>query len=113
MLGSHLYHHAGVLGKKGLHHVAILTQVVQIDVQAAFGVGKAHLKQTGDQATGTDVVACHYPSLLHHLLNGLEGIAEVFWILHRGHIVAHLVQALGKGRTAEALLVEGEVDMVE
>ena len=43
----------------------------------------------------------------------LEALAEVLRILDRRHVVAHLVEALGKGAAAQLLLAEGEVDMIE
>ena len=55
----------------------------------------------------------HDPSALDELLHGVEGIGEVLGVLHRGHVVAHIAQALCEGRAAEPLLVEAEVNMVE
>ena len=103
----------GILGKQGLHHVAIGTEVVQVDVHTALGIGKAHFQQRGNQTTGGDVVTSHYPALLNELLNGHEGVGKVFGILNSRNIAAHLAKTLGKGRTAETLLVQREIDVVK
>ena len=91
------HHDAGILGKERLHHVAVLAEVVQVDVHAALGVGEAHLQQGGNQTAGRDVVSGHDPSFVYQLLNGHEGVGEVFYILHRRHVAAHLAEALRKG----------------
>ena len=86
---------------------------MEVDVHTALGVGKAHLQQGGDQTTGGDVVTCHDPALLNHLLNSHERISEIFGILDGGHVGAYLAQALGKGGATKALLVKREVDVIE
>ena len=43
VLVTHLDDYAGILGKERLHHITVLAKVVQVDVQAAFLVGEAHL----------------------------------------------------------------------
>ena len=48
MLVAHLDDNAGVLGKQRLHDVAVLADVVQVDVHTALGIGKAHLQQRRD-----------------------------------------------------------------
>ena len=58
-------------------------------------------------------MAGHDPALLDELLNDHEGVGKVLGVLHRGHVVAHLAQRLRKGRAAQVLLVEGEVDMID
>ncbi len=87
---AHLDHHTGVLSEEGLHDVAILTDVVEVDMHTALRVGEAHLQEGGDQTTGRDVVTGHDPPLLDELLDGHEGIAEVFGVLHRWYVVAYL-----------------------
>ena len=82
-------------------------------MDTTFGIGETHLQEGCYQTTGTDVVTCYHPSTLNHLLHHHEGITEVFGILHCRHVVAHLVEALSKGRTAEMQFVKGEVDMIE
>ena len=112
VLIGHLHDDTGILGQEHLHHI-IAGKVVQRDVHTACGVGKTHLQQCGDHTTCADVVASHDDPLLDQSLQGIEGITEVFRIAHRGHIIAHLAQALCEGTTAKTLLAEGEVDMIE
>ena len=113
VLIAYFDHHTWVLSKERLHDIAILADVVQVDVHTTLGIGEAHLQQSGDQTTGRDIVTSHNPTLLNQLLNSHEGIGEVLGVLYRRHIVAHLTQTLGKGRTTQTLLVEREVDMIE
>ena len=100
VLVAHLDDHAGILGEERLDNVTVLTEVMQVDVLAALRVGEGHLEQRGDETTGRDVVTSHDPAAVDELLHGHEGVGKVLGILHRGHIVAHLAKALGKGRTA-------------
>ena len=86
---------------------------MQVDVHTALGVGETHLKQCGDETTGADVVACHYPAPLYHLLHGVECIGEILRVLHRRHVVAHLAEALCESTSAEHQFVEREVDMID
>ena len=58
-------------------------------------------------------MACEDPAAVDELLHGLKALAEVLRVLDRRHVVAHLVEALGKGAAAQLLLAEGEVDMIE
>ena len=44
VLVAHLDDDAGILGKERLDDVAVGTDVVQVDVHAATGVGEAHLQ---------------------------------------------------------------------
>ena len=98
---AHLHHHTRILGEEHLDEVVTL-KVVEVYLKSALRVGKAHLEQAGDETARTNVVTCQDEAFLHQLLNGVESIAEVFGILHRGHIATHLLQRLGKSRTAEA-----------
>ncbi len=82
-------------------------------MHAALSVGKAHFEQCGYQSAGADVVTCHYPTAVYQLLNGVEGVAEILGIFHRGDIVAHLAETLCECASAEALLVEREVYVVD
>ena len=86
---------------------------MQVDVQTTLGIGEAHLQESGDETTSRDIMTGHDPSLLDELLNGHEGISEIFRILYGRHVVAHLTKTLCEGRTAKALLVETEVYMIE
>ena len=52
MLVADLDDDTGVLSKEGLHDIAILADVVEVDMKAALGIGEAHLKECGDQTTG-------------------------------------------------------------
>ena len=113
-------HDTGILGEKRLHDIRLHAlrgiggeQIVQVDVQTTLRVGKAHLQQRRYQTTGRDVVTSHHPSFLDKFLYRHEGIGKIFGILHRRHITAHLAQTLCKGGTAQPLLVEREVDMVQ
>ena len=110
---AHLDYHAWVLGKERLHDVAVLAEVVQIDVHAALPVGEGHLQQGGYQSACRYVVASYHPSLRYQLLYGHEGVGKVFGVLHRRHVAAHLAEALRKGRAAQSLLVEREVYVVQ
>ena len=82
-------------------------------MHTAFSVGEAHLEQCGDQTACRDVVTCHNPALLDHLLNCVEAVGEVLRVLHGRYVVANEAEALCECATAETLLVEREVDMVE
>ena len=86
---------------------------MEIDVHTAFDVGECHLKECGDETASTDVMSAVYPTAVNHLVDRVEGICEVLRVLHCGNIVAHLTKTLGKCTTAETLLVEREVDMIE
>ena len=110
---AHLDNNTGVLGEERLYDVSVLTEVVQVDVQAALRIGEAHLQQAGDETTGRDVVTSHDPSFLNELLDGHEGVGKIFGIVDCRNIVAYTVQTLCKGRSAKPLLAEREVDVVE
>ena len=112
VLVAHLDDDAGVLAEEQLHQVFSL-HVVQIDLDAAFGIGESHLQQRGHQTARADVVACHYPAAVDEFLYGVEAIHEIVGVFHRGDIIAHLAQALGEGAAAQLHLVEAEVYMVE
>ena len=112
MLVAHLDDDTRVLGEKLAHHVVAL-DVVEVDAETALHIGKRHLQQGGDQTTSRDIVACEDPAAVDELLHGLEALAEVLRVLDRRHVVANLVEALGKGAAAQLLLAEGEVDMIE
>ena len=102
-----------ILCEEHLHHVvALRLNVMQIDMQTAFGVGEGHLEQGCDETTGRDVVAGHHPAFLDKGLDGIEAVGEVLCVLHRRHIRADAAQCLRKGRTAKALLVEAEVYII-
>jgi len=109
----HLNHHAGVLCKEHLHDVVVLrSEVMQVHVHTAFGVGKGHLEQRSDQSAGRNVMSGHHPSFLDKLLNGVEAVGKILRVLHRGHVAANLSECLGKGRATQSQFVEAEVDVV-
>ncbi len=81
-------------------------------MQTTLGVGERHLKQCGDETTSRDVVTSHHPSLLDEGLNGVETVGEILGVLHRRYIRTDAAQCLGEGGTAEALLVEAEVNII-
>ena len=87
---AHLDNHTRVLSEQGLDDVAILADIVQVDMHTALLVCEAHLEQSSDKTTGRDIVASHNPALLNHLLYSHEGISKVLWILNGRNIVAHL-----------------------
>ena len=58
---AHLNNDTWVLCKQHFNEV-IACNIVQIDVQPARFIGESHLQQGGNQTTGTDIMACHYPS---------------------------------------------------
>ena len=105
ILVAYLDNHTRVLSEEHLDDV-VTCEVVEVDVHTALTVGEAHLEKSGDKATSRDVVTCHNPSLLNHLLNSVEAVCEVFRILHSRNVVANEAEALCEGATAEALLVE-------
>ena len=86
---------------------------MQVDVHTALSVGEAHLEQCCDKTAGRDVVTCHNPTLLDHVLNCVEAVGKVFRILHCRNVIAYEAEALSEGTTAKTLLVEREVDMIE
>ena len=90
-----------------------MLELVDRDFKTAFRVGEAHFEQTGDQTAGRDVVSGEDEALVDEFLNGVEGIAEIFGVLHRWHVGAHEAAALCEGRTGETEVVEGEVDVIE
>ena len=55
----------------------------------------------------------HDPSATNQFLDGIEAVGKVFRIFHGRHVTTHLSQALGKSTTAQSLVVEREVDMIE
>ena len=105
ILVRHLDDNTRILGKQCLYDVATL-QLVEVHIDTAFHVGKAHFQQAGQQTTGRDVVSGHDETFVHQLLYGQESIAEIFGILHRRHVATHFVEALCKGRTTQLQGVE-------
>ena len=101
---AHFHYHTGVFGKQGCNHVA--SYIVQVYMHAACGIGKAHLEQCGDETSCGDIMSGHDPTLVYHLLHGIEGVAEIFRIGHCGHVVAYFAEALGKGAASQFLTVE-------
>ena len=112
ILVGNLNDNAGVLSHKNLNHV-VAANLLQVDVHAALCVGEAHFEKSGYHTAGADVVTCHYEVFLDKLLNGVERVAEVFGILHCRNVVAYLAEALRKGTSAKALLVEREIDVID
>ena len=107
----YLNKHTRVLCKEGCKNILAL-EVAEVNLQTAFSISKAHLKQSCDDTTGTDVVACEQHTLVNQLLYGREAINEIFRILNRRNIASHLAKTLCKCATAELHLVEREVDIV-
>ena len=107
-----LYHHSRVLCEESLHHVTVV-DVVKINVHSTLGVGKTHLKQSGNQSAGAYIVARHYPSAANELLYGVETCLEVFSIEHGWDVVAYVADALSKCRSSQSLGAEREVDVVK
>ena len=52
-------------------------------------------------------------ALADEVLDSIESIAEIVGIGYGWHIVAYLIQTLGKGGTTKTQLVEAEINMVE
>ena len=117
VLVAHLYHHAGILCKEDLHQCVrvcvFALELAQIELQAACGVGEAHFQQTGGHAACADVVSGQDEPLAHQLLHSQEGVAEVFGVLHRGHIAAHQTTTLVEGAATKPECIETEVDVVQ
>ena len=95
---------AGVLCQQHLDDV-VAVEHVEAYVETAVNICKAHLKQRCNHTACADVVSGHYPAVAYQFLKGVEGVAEVFRILHRGHVVAHLAERLCECAAAEAKLV--------
>ena len=109
---GNLNHHSRILCEQGLHDV-ITAECTEVDVKTAILVSKGHFEQCGNHTASADVVTCHYQSLLYHVLQSIECIAEILRVLHHRNVIAHLASCLCKGATAKTLLVEREVDMEE
>ena len=58
-------------------------------------------------------MACQYPSSFNQFLNGIEAIGKIFWVGNSWHVVAHIAKALCEGTTAQTLIIEREVDVIE
>ena len=101
----YLDYHSRVLCEENLHYV-VTVECAEVDVHTSVLVGEGHLEQGSNQSTGADVVACNNKTLLYHLLQSIECIAEILGILHRWHIVADLAFRLCEGAAAKLLLVE-------
>ena len=119
ILLSHLHDDARILGKEVAHDVAAL-EATQVDADASLAVGEAHLEERRHQSAGRDIVTRQNPSAAHHLLYGIESIAEILSIeahllvgIGISHIVAHAAQRLCKGCSAQLRRLEREVDVVE
>ena len=96
MLVSNLDYDTWILCKELLDNIVAL-DVMEVDMQATFSIGKGHLKQCCDQTSSRDVVSSKYPSTANHLLYGIETVAEVLWFFHCRDIAAYLAEALRKG----------------
>ena len=79
---------------------------MEVDAHTAFLVGEAHFKQCSNKTTCRDVMSCHNPSLLYHVLNCIETVGKVFWVLYGRNIIAHEAKALCESATTKTLLVE-------
>ena len=91
VLVGNLHHHAGVLGQENLHDV-VTAELVHVHFHSAFGVGKAHFQQRGNQSTGRDIVSGQNQPVVHQLLHGIERVAEIFGILAGRHVGTDLIQ---------------------
>ena len=109
---AHLNHHTWILCEKHFHEVRF-SNSLQVHIQTTLLISEGHFQQSSDESTRTDVVTCQQQLILHKFLHCQERIAEIFRILHRWHIAAHLAQTLRKGRATEAELVETEIYMIE
>ena len=52
-------------------------------------------------------------TLVDGILNSIERISEVLWVLDRRHIAADLLECLCESRTAKLESVEREIDIVD
>ncbi len=112
VVGSHLYHNGGVLGKEYLHGVA-LVEAVEVDVESALGVGKGHLEQGGEQAAGAHVVGGEQHLAGHKLLHGGKGCGKVLCALHTGGFLSYGAQGLVQGRATQLKRCAREINVVE
>ena len=51
MLVAYLDDYAWVLSEESLHDVAVLADIMQVDMHTALGIGEAHLEQRGNKTT--------------------------------------------------------------
>ena len=112
MFVGHLYDNARILGKEDFHDVVSL-KAVEVDLQSSPRIGETHFQQGGDEASGADVVSSQNESSADAVLNGIEGIAEVFGRGAAGNVGAHLSLCLGESASSEAEGIEREIDMIE
>ena len=110
--GTYLDYYAWILGEENLRDV-LLGIVHEVYLQSALRVGEAHFEQSGDEAACADVVSGEQEAMAHALLHGIECIAEIFGILHRGHVGAYASQALCQRTATQMQGVKREVDVVE
>ena len=101
VVGGYLHDDAGVLGEEDLGDVLCL-EVDEVDLEAAVGVGEAHLEEGGDETSGADVVAGEEELAAHTLLDGIEGVAEVFGVGAGGDVGAYVAVGLSVGAASEA-----------
>ena len=101
-----------IFGKQLAHNVVAL-HIVQVDVQTTFRICKSHFEQRCNHTTSRNIVSCKNPTAANHLLNGIEAIAEVARLFHGRNVRTNLAQALCKGRTAQTLLVEAEINVIK
>ena len=96
MLVSNLDYDTWILCKELLDNIVAL-DVMEVDMQATFSIGKGHLKQCCDQTSSRDVVSSEYPSTTNHLLYSIEAVAEVLWFFYGWNVTTDLSEALCKG----------------
>ena len=99
VLVAHLDDYTRIFGKEDFHEV-FLFNLVQVYLESAFHIGKAHFEECRDETACRDVVSGQYQAFVHEFLDGHEGITEVFGICHRRHVVTYFVERLCESRAA-------------
>ena len=81
----YLGHECGIFAEEYLHEVR-LAECLGVEFDTAFGVGKCHLEQGGDETSGRHVMGGKEHLLLHELLNGVKGVDKRLGIRNRGGV---------------------------
>ena len=99
MLIRNLYYYTWILSEQLLDNIIAL-DVLKVNMQSTFCIGKGHLKQCCDKTTGRDVMSSEYPSTTDKLLNGVETVAEVLWLFDSWNVTTNLSETLGECGTS-------------
>ena len=95
-MACHLHHQCRIFGEEYLYQV-FFRHSVEVEVHTAFGVGKCHFQDGGEQPAGTHIVCGEQLLGGNQFLHGIECVGKIVGTLHLGSFVAHSAQGLGKG----------------